>query len=625
MILHRAAPLALVFAVVSSGALVAQRPRPAAPPPSAAAPGARAAAGLRSAPVSNIRYEVTFDSASAQARQLRVTMTFDAAGGAEPVLLSLPAWTPGAYEMTWFAKWVWNFSAEAGGRPLAWDKTDFDTWRIKTTGPGPVTVRFAYLADSLDNAIAWAQPDFVLFNGTNLFLYPEGRGLDFPATVTIKTQPGWNVATSMKPAGAPRTYAQANFHDLVDMPFFVGRFDYDSMVVNGKTTRLATYPAGALAGPARAEFWDQVGKAIPAMAKVFGETPWDSYTILDIFSPEYGGGSALEHQSSHLGIYNQQMIGNMELPSITAHEIFHAWNVKRLRPADMWPYEYERPLPTPWLWVSEGITDYYSDLALVRAGIVDSTGFFGLTAQKTQTVADAPPTALQDASLSTWVHPTDGSGYLYYPKGSLAGMLLDIMIRDASDNKHSLDTVMRELYQTAYKRNRGFTAADWWGAVSRAAGGRSFAEFDQKYVDGRDPFPFATVLPMAGLRVTADTVGEPRLGIAGAPDSAGRGVRVAALQPGGASERAGLKVGDVIVALGDMSISDPNFGPTFREKYKKAEGQDLPIKVIRGADTVTVTAKIELNKRLEAKIEADPGASPKAARIRHGLLTGATD
>src|SRR4029079_7140994 len=129
--------------------------------------------------------------------------------------------------------------------------------------------------------------------------------------------------------------------------------------------------------------------------------------------------------------------------------------------------------PTPWLWESEGITDYYADLALVRSRVIDSAQLMTLTWDKASTVSEAPPTALEDASLSTWIHPTDGTGYLYYPKGALAGLTLDIMIRDASDNKKSLDDVMRSVYTTTYKLGRGFTGQDWWGAVSAAAGGKS--------------------------------------------------------------------------------------------------------------------------------------------------------
>ena len=206
------------------------------------------------------------------------------------------------------------------------------------------------------------------------------------------------------------------------------------------------------------------------------------------------------------------IIGNPLLASITAHEIFHAWNVKRLRPAEMVPYDYHQAQPTPWLWVSEGITDYYADLALVRGGIIDSTQFLALTANKANTVDMTPPTALEDASLSTWIHPEDGSGYIYYPKGSLAGLLLDIQIRDASDNARSLDDVMRQLYQNTFKKGRGFTAADFWPEVSRAAGGRPFEDFLARYVDGRESYPFDRILPLAGMRVALDTLREPRLG-----------------------------------------------------------------------------------------------------------------
>jgi predicted metalloprotease with PDZ domain len=605
----------LILLCASAGTAAAQRP--------AALHQAAAPAASRSAPISNIRYDITFDSATAARRKIQVAMSFDVGPGTAPVLLSVPAWTPGAYEISNFARWISGFSASAGDRALRWDKSDPDTWRIQPAGRGRVTVRFDYLADTLDNAMSWSRPDFLLFNGTNLFPYPEGRGFDFPATVSVTTQPGWLVATSMKPASTPRTWIEWNYHDLVDMPFFVGRFDLDSTVVEGKVTRFASYPAGMLQGTTRATFLEQVGKAIPAMAAVFKETPWDSYTVMTIFDSSYGGGSALEHQSSHVGIYNPMMIGTPLLVSITAHEIFHAWNVKRMRPADMVPYAYEQAQPTSWLWVSEGITDYYADLALVRAGVVDSAIFMGLTAEKIQTVAEAPPTALHDASLSTWIHPTDGSSYVYYPKGSLAGLLLDITIRDASDNRRSLDDVMRELYRTTYKKGRGFTAADWWGAVSRAAGGKASADFNARYVDGRDPYPYDALLPRAGLRLAADTIREPRLGLGGGADSAG--VRITAIQPGSAAEAAGVRVGDILLALGDVAISDPNFGPAYRARFRDAEGQDLPIKVRRGADTLTLVGKVRLIEQVNAHVEPDPKANAKAIGVRSGILRGTVE
>ncbi len=579
-----------------------------------------APAALRSAPLSNLRYDVTFDSAGAARRTIKVGFAADV-GGTGPVLLSLPAWTPGAYEITNFARWVSNFTPTAGGKPLTWDKLDYDTWRIQPAGAKELTVTFDYLADTLDNAMAWAKPDFAFFNGTNLFLYPEGRGFDFPATVRIHTQSGWQVVTGMAAGPEAGSYHDTNYHDLVDRPFLVGRFELDSTEVAGRWTRLASYPSSALTGPARALLWDQLGKMIPAMAAVYQETPWRDYSVFTVFTSEQGGGSALEHANSHLGIYSPQFVGTPLLASITAHEIFHAWNVKRLRPADMWPYHYDRPQETTWLWVSEGITDYYADLAMVRGGVVDSTVFLNLTQGKMTEVAEAPPTALEDASLSTWIGPTDGSRYLYYPKGSLAGLMLDILIRDGSDNRYSLDDVMQGLYRADYKKGRGFTPTDWWRTVSRLAGGRSFTDFEAKYVNGREPFPWSETLPLAGLRLVTDTVRAPQVGIGMTQDTAGS-VVITQVQPGGVAAQAGVKQGDRLISLGDVAINDSTFNDAFRRSFGRSEGDTLRIKVLRGRDTLTLNGKIRLVDHTEEHLEADANASPKAARIRAGLFRG---
>ncbi|HEV7590538.1 MAG TPA: PDZ domain-containing protein [Longimicrobium sp.] len=593
-----------------------------AAPPIASAQAAASAAGLRSAPISNVRYEVTFDAATARERSIHVAMTFDAASSA-PVLLSLPVWTPGAYEVSNFVHWVSGFDATARGAHLRWDKTDPDTWRVRPTGAGPVTVSFEYLADSLDNAMAWARPDFAFFNGTNLFLYPEGRSLAYPATVTVRTDPGWQVATSMRARPGTHVYGETNYHDLVDMPFFVGRFDLDSTQVAGKWHRLATYPAGALRDTARAAVWQAIAKMAPAEAAVFNDAPWPDYTTMMVFPESYPGGSALEHSRSHLGIYTPQLIGSPILVDITAHEMFHSWNVKRLRPADMWPYAYDRAQPTVWLWVSEGITDYYAPLAITRGGVVPEAYLWENLTGKMQNVADVPPVALEDASLSTWIHPQDGTGYVYYPKGALAGFLLDVMIRDASDNRRSLDTAMRELYQSTYQRGRGFTAAEWWAAVSRAAGGRSFADFAARYVDGRDPFPYAQVLPLAGLQLKSETARVPRLGVNTEGDSTG--VRVTGLVAGGVAERAGIRVGDQLLRLGEVAVTSPDFGPAYRARYgTAAEGTPLPVVVRRGGQELTLNGTVHFVAVTTTSIVPDPNASAKAVRIRNGIVRGVT-
>jgi predicted metalloprotease with PDZ domain len=304
--------------------------------------------------------------------------------------------------------------------------------------------------------------------------------------------------------------------------------------------------------------------------------------------------------------------------------MFHSWNVKRLRPADMWPYAYDRAMPTVWLWVSEGITDYYAPLALVRGGVEGEDYLWANLSEKMAEVAAAPPVALEDASLSTWIHPQDGTGYLYYPKGGLAGFLLDVMIRDASDNRRSLDTVMRELYETDYERGRGFTGDEWWAAVSRAAGGRSFADFAARYVDGREPFPYAQVLPLAGLRVRTDTVRAPRIGVFSQPDSAG--AHVTNVVPGSMGERAGIRVGDYIVSIGDVQgRGQEDFGAAYRARYgTAAEGTPIPIVVRRGGQTLTLQGAVNFATSTIDRIVPDPNAGAKAVRIRNGIAHGQT-
>jgi predicted metalloprotease with PDZ domain len=577
-----------------------------------------------SAAVTDLRYEVTFNRETAGERRARVVTTFRAAGPG-PVLLSLPAWTPGAYEISNFARRVTDFRATAGDRALRWDKLDFDTWRIQrdASTTGSITVTFDYRADTLDNAMSWTRPDFLLFNGTNLFLFPEGRSLAYASRVTIRTESDWKVATGMPSAGpnVETTYSAANYHDLVDMPFFVGSFDVDSAQVAGKWMRFATYPVGSIRAAARQVAWDQLRRMVAPQVAVFGDVPWDTYTVMQIVDSTFQGASGLEHSNSHVDIFSPVFIGSDFQPSLYAHEIFHAWNVKRLRPAELWPYRYDVSQPTAWLWMSEGITDYYADLVLVRAGITTDSGFYAQTADKINQVDAAGPIALEDASLNTWIDPIDGTRYIYYPKGSLAGLALDIMIRDGSDNRRSLDHVMRELYETTYKRSRGFTRDDWWGAVTRAARGRSFADFERRHIDGREPFPWAELLPLAGLRTMAVRV--PRLGVATTQDA--RGVLIEQVDPASAAAAAGVRVGDYLIAINDLSIDDQGFGPKFRAMFSDAqEGQPLTLRIRRGEQTLSLSAALRLAEG-GVTVVVDPNASAKAMRIRSGLLRGTVD
>jgi predicted metalloprotease with PDZ domain len=606
-------------------------------------PQTRSARTAHSAPIASVRYDVTLDSATNRTRTLDVAMHFTV-GGPGPVVLGLPAWTPGHYVLLWFARRVSHFTPTMEGAPLSWHQLDFQTWELEGTKPGAnVTVDFKYLADTIDRAAAWTRPDFGFFNGTNVFMYPVGRGFDWPAQVTIHTDPGWNIATGMHEvagaagsggsAAAARTFTARNYHDLVDMPFFAGRFDFDSVQVNGPTggaathwMRAASYPAGLVTGARMTRLLDWLHRLAESHAKVFHDVEWGTYTVLQIIDAHPNGGG-LEHQNSQVDEFRPEAIDATGLAGLYSHEMFHSWNVKRLRPADMVPYRYDDAEPTGWLWVSEGITDYYGDVDVMRSGIGDSLGFLATTGQKITGVGTVGPTALADASLGAWVAPTDGSAGLYYPKGSLAGFMLDVLIRDASDNHHSLDDAMRSLYETTYKQGRGFTPAEWWGAMGAAARPGTpavpFAEVNRRYIDGRDPYPWDIVLARAGLRMTTDTVKTVQVG-AGASSDANGVLTVTFVAPSGAAAAAGIQAGDRLVRLGDVEAHGDSSLVSFRRRYASASGP-VPVVISRGGQEMTVQLAIQGRTDILTHISVDPGASPKAARVRHGLFTGTTE
>ncbi len=571
-----------------------------------------------SAPVEDVRFEVVAGREQMAARAYDVALRFRVRGTA-PVLLSMPVWTPGSYRVADYAGAVSRVQIRQGGRELTWDKLDPDTWRLIPRGAGDVEMRYRVAAEAMDVASSWTSSDFGFFNGTNLFLAVEGR-LETPATVVVRTEPTWLVATAMTPDDSAHRFRATDFHDLVDHPVFVGRFDLDSALVAERWMRFASWPEGSIAGERRASLWDGFTRVVDPLVAVFGDVPWARYTVLKVVSPEFGGMAALEHSESELAIVGAPFLDEPFVLSIHAHEFAHAWNVKRLRPADLFPYRYDAAQPTPWLWMSEGITDYYADLALVRSGARDESQFLETTLTKIEGVNARPPTALEDASLQTWLGVRDGTADLYYDKGSLAGLALDILIRDASDNAASLDDVMRELYERAYKRGRGFTHDDFWNAVARASKGRAFGDFERRYIDGRDPYPWSQWLPRAGWRMVVDSIAEPRLGALLAGHELG--VRVTSVDPRGAGGRAGLRSGDVITAVGERAVNDPAFGSWWREHWGRRPGARMPVTVRRGEDTLVLTVTVELVPRVERRIEPDPNANAKAQRIRAGILRG---
>ena len=545
--------------------------------------------------------------------------------------VSLPAWTPGHYKLENYARYVRNFEVTDGERPLRWDKFDKDTWRIVTAGASTVKVSFDFPADTVELSLSLLRDDFGFFNGTNLFVYPESEAAyEFPAEVRLELPSGWKVATELQETDDPFVFRASDYHELVDNPTFIGHFAIDSVEVNGIWSRLAVYPAPYMRNPAREMALEALGVIAETIHGMFpGGPPYDRYTTLIYLDNDgFMFLAGLEHANSHLdlmpaAIFEQpRFTFRQYLFALLAHEYYHAWNVKRIRPLGLWPYDYDREQPTPLLWVSEGITDYYGDLILVRSGLWSRDLFWAMVREAIQSVEEQPVhEAVEDASVSTWIEPTFVDQYIYYDQGGLLGLLLDIRIRHATANRNSLDDVMARLYSERYLEGRGFTTGDFLGYVGEYIGEEAVREFYEKYVDGREPLPYRETLALVGMRYDQDTIIEPFFGVQVSPDRERRLI-VRRVVPSSAAADAGLHLGDELLAVGSVDVVDDEWGDEFVEAYAGSIGE--PLKVLYRRDGEDVVAETWVQTRTRYNYSLRPFAEPTEAQlaIKRGIEKG---
>ena len=553
--------------------------------------------------VAPVTYEVSVPAPST--KLFHVSADFPTRGK-DTLYVSLPAWSPGIYKVQNYARFVRHFGAKnVAGQPLIWDVLDKDTWRVVTGMSERVTAEFDFLADSI--ALSWARivGDFGQFLGTNLFLYEEGH-LDRPADVRFALPAGWQVTTALGGAGP---YAAPNYHELADAMTFVGKYSLDSLQVDGKWMRIAVWPSDAYTAAVQRNLRRTVEKIAKQQNALFAGPPYERYTVfVNVIREPIPFSGVLEHSASQFDILSQDVfadeagtLGGFVVP-LMAHGYFHLFNVKRIRPAEMWPYDYHAEQNTPLLWWSEGVTNYYANLTSVRAGLWTRNEFLGTAAQDMQQVEWAP---------DPW------------RKGALIGMLLDIAIRDATDNRRSLDDVMQALYKRFYQKNKGFTTADLL-ALLREIGMPDVDGFYQRYINGREPLPYEAVFPKAGIAVARQTVSSPFLGVNAQPGDAGKLV-VQGVVPGSSAEAAGLEPGDVLLKVGEVETRpDQDWGVKFREQYRGQAGAPLVISVTRGGRALSLST--QLRERTQVSFRVTPMSSPstKQSKIWHGLSTGST-
>ncbi len=520
-----------------------------------------------------IRYEVSCLAPNTHHFDITITIDRDADG---PLRLAMPAWTPGAYKVEGYAGRVHGESfSDRGGRKLAFAKTDKSTWHVPEAGRH-VVVR--YKAFGLDLGIhrSYLDESRAIINGNSIYMGVEGAERE-PLDVTFKIPSTWKrIQTGLEPVrGKAQTYRAADFDELIDCPVFMGNPLVETFKVRGIPHYLV------IDGPGNYDLEQLVldtRKIVEAAAEVFNGLPYKHYTFFCEMSPDRFNG--LEHRNSTHMIFPrwtfQPRKDYVLALSLIAHEFFHTWNVKRLRPAGLGPFDYSKETYTTLLWFAEGFTSYYDLLLLRRAGCISPREFLDEVGREIRRLKMTPGRlvhSLEDSSRDAWIKlyaahaDSPNTTISYYNKGSLFGMALDLSIRDATRGKKSLDDVMRLLFQRFFvEEDRGFQPQDVEQAVKEVAGKRLTALFDL-IVRSTEEVEWDRYLRLAGLELGSRQEPTPaaklrhgdsgkRRAYLGLKLSSGKPAVIGNVLADGPAYEAGLCAGDELIAFDGNRVDD---------------------------------------------------------------------
>src|SRR6185369_4090517 len=546
------------------------------------------------------------------------------ASGPQEELLVMPVWTPGSYLVREFERHVQDFAAaDAAGQPLKWEKTNKNTWRINTNGAREWHATYSVYANELSVRTSELNSEHAFWNNANLLMYLDGF-LKSPSTVRVVAPDVWKVATALPAVPGQRNIFRAeNFDVLYDSPFEASNFKTIVFNVKGVPHRIVIDGVGNY-DPERMR--RDVQKIVETQAELMGEIPYHDYTFILHLRANTGGG--LEHLNSAALGYprfgfrirsgdraTSSAPNTTETPerdyrgflSLVSHEFFHLWNVKRIRPDALGTFDYTQENYTKVLWVAEGITDYYADLVLRRAGLISESEFLSATARSIQNLQNTPGRLVQSAeesSYDAWIkyyrqdENSVNSQISYYDKGALLGLLLDLEIRKRSAGAKSLDDVMRYLYAEFFKKDRNYGPADFQKAVELMAGS-SLEEFFSKYVRGVQELDYNAALGAAGLKLetTAATDAKVYFG-ADVENDEGRLI-VKRVYAGSPAYDQGLNAGDQIVAMDNMRATREFFNARMAEKKP---GDLVNLTIFRFDDLSSLLIKLSDKREMSYRI-----------------------
>jgi predicted metalloprotease with PDZ domain len=492
---------------------------------------ARAAAQDTSAPAYKIAYRLSMPKP--ESHLFNVQLDVSGMAGADHVDFQMPRWSPGRYAVFDFAKNVQEFGVRELAPPNArcpalsstgqLERLDTQTWRVYLCGSTDVTVGYKVYADDLSGTFSQLDRRHANFNGGSVFVYVVGHKQD-PTTLKIDAPAGWKIINGQSKSVEQSEFRFPNYDVLIDTPTEVAPdFNVESFEVGGKTYRVVVHSFGDEGGR-RAELAKQVERIVRTETAQMPAPDYEQYTFLFHFDPTAQRGDGMEHLNStqiiETGALADRGVFDGAI-SAAAHEFFHVWNVKRMRPAGLGPWDFTHPLVTRGLWIAEGFTNYYGKLSQRRAGLWDDEQLFRSYAGAIGGIENAPGSKLTSAVEASVLAPfidrassdqhtnLQNTVVSYYPKGETLAVALDLLIRGRSKGRASLDAVMRRAYEefylksasdSYYLKGHAYTVEEFQRLASEVAG-FDLSDFFRRHVYGVEPPPYDEAFSYVGLRL----------------------------------------------------------------------------------------------------------------------------
>jgi predicted metalloprotease with PDZ domain len=586
-----------------------------------------AAASAQSAP-EPIRYTLSFPAP--QTHYVEVTASVPTGRRAD-VDLMMAVWTPGSYLVREYARNVEAVTASGpDGRALNVDKSKKNHWRIATGGAPTITLKYRVYSREMSVRTNWVESDFALLNGAPTFITLADLS-PRPHEVILNPASGWKRSITALPAmdGSDHRYRAPDYDTLVDSPIVIGNPAVYDFEVDGKKHSLVNVgEAGVFDGARAAKDLETI---VREGRRLWGFLPYDRYVFFNMIT-ESGGG--LEHKNSTVLMTNRWSTRTrrayLAWLDLASHEYFHAWNVKRLRPAELGPFDYENENITRSLWIAEGFTDYYADLQVLRAALQTRDEYLEDLSSTIELLQTTPGRLVQSAEMASfdaWIkyyRPDENSNNTtisYYTKGTVIAFLLDAKIRKATDGTKSLDDVMRTAYQK-FSGPKGYTPEEFRGVAEQVAG-TSLKAFWDTAVESTAELDYTETLDTFGLRFKpplpppADRPAKPWLGISTRIDN-GR-LLVAQVQRDSPADGAGLNVDDEILAIDDFRVRADRLDNRL-EQYQR--GDKVAFLVARREQLVRIPVTFGAEPAKGWRLELNPAATDTQRRQLDAWLRG---